>query len=354
MTDRRPKSRGFTLIELLVVIAIIAVLIALLLPAVQAAREASRRTQCIDNLKQLGLAMHNYHDVMGCFPPAQIAGGWPTPTYGTSPPCGGGDTGNWATFSAHTYLLPFLEQGPLYNSINFRIYCNPVLGTDIQNSTANFTKVAVFLCPSDSSPLVRCNYGVNLGTSPTRDLGRGPFVMTGGWAQRGPLGIKDVTDGTSTTIAFGELRGGNGDNSVIDRQSQSYGASGPAWTSPYPTSPTAQIDAQIPLCDQAAVLGGNIKNWTGQYWMQGGLHYTELNTILTPNSPHADCRFDCTGCDTEDVAFSTFRSRHRGGVNVTLCDGTVKFVKDTIDRNVWWALGTRNGNEAVSDTAFGQ
>jgi len=332
MSDRRPRPCGFTLIELLVVIAIIAVLIALLLPAVQAAREAARRTQCVNNLKQIGLAMHNYHDVIGAFPPAGMTG------YTGS--------GGWAPFSAHCYLLPYLEQAPLYNSINFLVQTDPVDGGNTaHNTTAKFTRVGSFICPSDSSPIARCNYGASVGSTGRRDNTDGVFQFG-----PSPTGIRDVTDGTSTTVAFSEFIGGTNNTAQKD-VTQSYTGGGSSWDG-NPATKLAQVDAQIAACD--AVYQSNSNQWAtpGIYWMVGGFHYTIINTVLTPNSQHADCRKGCAGCAPEPDVFSTVRARHRGGVNVCMADGTVKFVKDTVDKNIWWAAGSRNGNEPVDTSNF--
>jgi len=325
------RRRGFTLIELLVVIAIIAVLIALLLPAVQAAREAARRTQCVNNLKQMGLALHNYHDVIGSFPPAGMTG------YTNS--------GGWAPFSAHSYLLPFLEQAPLYNSINFLILADPVENPGSVNTTAKFIKINSFVCPSDTSPIARNTYGASVGTAGRRDNSNGVFQFG-----PAPLGIKDVTDGTATTIAFTEFIGGT-NNTALKDVTQPYTGGGTSWDG-NPATMRAQVDAQIQACD--AVYQTNSNQWgtSGIYWMDGGFHYTIINTVLTPNAQHADCRKGCAGCAPEPDVFSTARSRHRGGVNVCMTDGTVKFVSETVDRNIWWAAGTRNGNEPVDTSGF--
>ena len=196
--------RGFTLIELLVVIAIIAVLIALLLPAVQSAREAARRIQCTNNLKQLGLALHNYITATGAMPPGVDT----TTAYAkTSPP---GSLSTWTSWSAQALLLPYVEQGPLYNAANFSWACCSSGVSDQINSTVSRTRIASFLCPSDAIAGQQNinNYYGSIGTS---TIGYGSGVTTGIFqvyntanSQCASVTLASITDGTSNTIAFGE------------------------------------------------------------------------------------------------------------------------------------------------------
>ncbi len=220
------RRRGFTLIELLVVIAIIAVLIALLLPAVQAAREAARRAQCVNNLKQIGLGIHNYHQTYDIFPP----GGYPGYLPGTN-------TGNNAFPSAHGRLLPYIEQQALYNALNWML---PVINGPAGNpgpycnSTVSTARISTFLCPSDtppnwmmtsaSAPLPNYrapgnNYFASTGSSlefaarQTLNPPNGPFFYAG--EVPATCGIRNVTDGTTNTIGFGEWRVGSGIQSIF-------------------------------------------------------------------------------------------------------------------------------------------
>ncbi len=196
MTAR--TRRGFTLIELLVVIAIIAVLIALLLPAVQAAREAARRSQCVNNLKQIGLAMHNYHQTNDVFPLGA-----------TLQPNAPGTVYNWSCWSAQAQMLPYLEQGAIYNAINFSYACEPYseptardkgyasLGGYI-NSTAYNMRVSSFLCPSDpnAGPINDNSYHGSVGTT-TYNTGQHTPASTGVFGMQASYGIRDIIDGTS-------------------------------------------------------------------------------------------------------------------------------------------------------------
>ncbi len=214
------RTRGFTLIELLVVIAIIAILIALLLPAVQQAREAARRTQCKNNLKQLGIALHNYHDTFNCFPPAHIRTQSAVPANGTL-------TG-WRGFSVHSMLLPYIEQAPLYSSIDFNTYFDGSAG----NNTARRTPLQAFRCPSDSPfkasvEIGNNNYPACMGPN------FGQYVTPVG-VRNGMFNfdvttrMRDIVDGTTNTIAFGEQLIGDNDNTSYRPATLSVASRSPA------------------------------------------------------------------------------------------------------------------------------
>src|SRR5262245_8538513 len=195
---RTGTRRGFTLIELLVVISIIAVLIALLLPAVQAAREAARRAQCVNNMKQIGLGMHNYHSSLGVFPSG-----------GTQNWSSYGYNSGWGTWSAQALLLGYMEGQPLYNAANFNHVCCFSMGWNV-NSTVTCAILNVFICPSDGlSPIPTQNaiwtgetnnYFGSVGTS-TDYFARSTGLFTEGGEV---YGVQSITDGSSNTIAFGE------------------------------------------------------------------------------------------------------------------------------------------------------
>jgi len=212
---KKSLHRGFTLIELLVVIAIIAVLIALLLPAVQAAREAARRSQCINNLKQLGLAMHNYSSAMGSLPEGTTNAPYNVP----------GQLENWSAWSAHALMLPYLEQKPIYDAINFSWGSGghgapPPTMSQALNSTVYNSKIASFLCPSDgqAGKSHTNSYPGSQGTSTFNNS----LKVSGLFAYETAYSLADITDGTSNTVAFSEALVGD-ENGQADKLGNSTG-----------------------------------------------------------------------------------------------------------------------------------
>ena len=315
---RRPLRRGFTLIELLVVIAIIGVLIGLLLPAVQAAREAARRAQCVNNLKQIGLAIHNYHDRVGAMPGAELAQ-------------------NVTGFSALSHLLPGLEQGNLYSALNFSLP-----NSDPANTTVANTTVSAFICPSDVNNTAlaqvgaQTNYMADMGswivwmsaTGPNTGLLPPNGVFYGNSATR----FADVTDGLSNTAFFSERILADANNAVVSPIADVFFN---------PAAPTTLDDA-VNSCKALDItnLGYQFPLFMGAPWVNGQhvtLHVTGPNT--------RSCGF-----------FAALRaimppsSRHSGGVNVLIGDGSVKFIKDGISLPTWRALGTRAGSEIINGT----
>ncbi len=350
---QKSGKRGFTLIELLVVIAIIAVLIALLLPAVQAAREAARRSQCVNNLKQIGLGLHNYHSSVDRFPLGKSQGLNNVGSYG-----------GWTDWSSQSMLLGYMEQGPLYNSINF----NFLGGYDVAgsvNSTAWNTKLNMFLCPSDTNAGSGTgnnntnSYRGSIGT--TTDIGQySNKNSTGIFAYNVSFGLRDVVDGTSNTVAYSEsLCGapstlpGQAANGVTGVGGASGGqfldASAPVGSTNY----TAVINA-LQACSAANKSGTNVTNSTGNRWGWGATSHTLFNTVATPNTSYKfnSCRVGCGGCGVDDGIFSNAQSFHSGGVNVLMADGSVRFVKDSISMQTWEAIGTRANGEVVSSDSY--
>jgi len=324
------RRRGFTLIELLVVIAIIAVLIALLLPAVQAAREAARRSQCTNNLKQLGIALHNYHDTVLSLPWGQGPLGW----------------NDWGTLPM---ILPYMEQRPLYNAINF----NAGLADPGQphNTTVFRTQINALLCPSDSNRMSEAwghsNYAGNAGSVPACMFFKGaPNGMFGSVPESAPLNFGGIIDGLSQTAAFAErVKGtGNGNNNnVFDGTKPSATVVDLAQTSPL-DSPTyaAACKAKAPTTSNWSGVWSN-----GRYWHTGHGSATRYSHVMTPNT------WSCTwGSNVNDGGAYTASSRHPAAINVLFGDGTVRPVKDSIAQNIWWAVGTSAGGEVVSASDY--
>jgi prepilin-type N-terminal cleavage/methylation domain-containing protein/prepilin-type processing-associated H-X9-DG protein len=339
-------KRGFTLIELLVVIAIIAVLIALLLPAVQAAREAARRAQCVNNLKQIGLSLHNYHEVHNVFP---MGASLAADSVGTQ--------SSWNNWGANALVLPFMEQQAVYNAINFNFAARGAASATtmaaMTNSTVYNTKLATFLCPSDGNAGTT-NINNYHGCMGTTTLIANPG-STGLFTYQYCYSIGDVLDGTSSTIAYSEavvgVAGGPGN------KGSGVGLAGDA-------SPTAKvIDANVAPASIQSALGNcnamfksntNIGSDRGYRWGQGIEGYSLFNTIVTPNSqqyPWNHCRLDCCS-GSGNAHFTPANSRHSGGVNVLMTDGSSKFIKDSIAQNIWWGLGTRSNGEVLNADAY--
>jgi len=345
------RRRGFTLIELLVVIAIIAVLIALLLPAVQSAREAARRSQCVNNLKQIGLGLHNYHSTHDKFPLAGTTVAWSTT----------GATDNWSNWSAQALMLPYMEQGAIYNSINFNV--TAVRGDNslqLMNTTGLYSKIKVFLCPSDSNA---GNANINSYFASKGTTAQGlPTNTTGVFAYNNSYGLNAVKDGSSNTIAFGESLVGDTINSPAKRANSTVNSSD--------SSPSVQVidpsTIVLTAVTQAlqncttkfqsnAVGGADMKNNKGQYWGWGTDALTGFSTIVPPNSktyPWGSCRIGCGGCGPDASNFTNAQSNHPGGANFLFADGSVKFVKDSVNPQAWMALSTRAGGEVVSADAY--
>jgi len=338
------RRRGFTLIELLVVIAIIAVLIALLLPAVQSAREAARRSQCVNNLKQIGLAIHNYHSTHNGMPPAKI--------YSGSCQWSNGGQGLVLNTTMLTMLLSNLEQTAMYNAYNFSqassnaawetsMAANSVgpgntnvLGSALVNTTVISSMIATFWCPSDDQPQVvndsntatsnpywrqfamRGNYLANAAYYTDYDCPGGNNINLPIRYRRGAFfndlstSLSDIKDGSSNTFLVGE--------SVQIHQSTSYG---PYWGEGAHTSTHGRI----------------LPPSVATYWQ------------TLPNSPGSN---PCTtGSNCYPYAW-VFSSVHSGGLNMAMADGSVKFIRNSISPVTWWGLATIYGGEVIGSDAY--
>jgi prepilin-type N-terminal cleavage/methylation domain-containing protein/prepilin-type processing-associated H-X9-DG protein len=360
------RRHGFTLIELLVVIAIIAVLIALLLPAVQSAREAARRAQCLNNLKQIALATHNYHQAAGSFP----MGNGVNYTIGSK----GGYQTDWGTWGCLAMMLPFLEQQPVYNHSNFNWApwwsytgpSGPSWDGTVVNSTVFRTNLNTFMCPSDglwAKNLCNNNYAGCLGTTTVTWWNS----STGIFAHKTTYGIADVTDGTSYTIAFSEWLVGDESRPNVPipyraslTPSSTMAANDPNATggtnNGYPDAYTnpANVLLDLQTCSQNFVAGNpavNSDQDKGYTWTTGGPGIGLFQTIVPPNSDKwkwSACRFGCVGCGADYGQYTNACSNHPGGVNAAMADGSARFVKSTIAMMTWWALGTKANGEAIS------
>jgi prepilin-type N-terminal cleavage/methylation domain-containing protein/prepilin-type processing-associated H-X9-DG protein len=334
----RRRRPGFTLIELLVVIAIIAVLIALLLPAVQAAREAARRAQCLNNLKQIGLGLHNYHQAWNGFPVGFLY------AYQGASPASSPLQYRWSVLAQ---MSPQLELGSVYNALNFdyAIAYKPTGGGSPfwpfhpANTTAMAVRVAVFLCPSDGAPAPMPDSGPTNYAFCTGDGSNGGEATNadGAFILGQPQTVANLTDGTSQTAAASE---------------QLLGIAGPySQTSPAPVpSPWTRAMARVaagPLTDPgcASAPSGWLLN-KGAGWWDGNYLNTLYNHYLTPNA----CRPDCI--TYHNPGWKAARSFHPGGVNVLFCDGHVAFIRDAVAPALWRAVATRAGGEVVSGDAF--
>jgi prepilin-type N-terminal cleavage/methylation domain-containing protein len=367
--ERRRTWRGFTLIELLVVIAIIAVLVALLLPAVQQAREAARRSQCKNNLKQLGLALHNYHDVYNQFPSLGGGTGWT-----------GGRTGNWGRLGGLVWMLPFLDQAPLYSQISGQRTEIPIGETAPVTFPAMGPEpwdwgyspwqasLPILRCPSDRYagfvPQSKTNYVFCVGDGIANNNGnpqewwtndpRGMFYL------HSKLGVQDCTDGSSNTIAMSERALWQG---MRDIGGLVGGVSGIAGNPSICKNLMAghMYLPTVPMPDPNNANGPGIKDMAGTRWCDINPTMTGMNTVLPPNSA------SCTE-GTWDGEWGIFSasSRHTGGCHVVLCDGAVRFVSESINAGnpnapdpggsglpspygVWGALGTRASSDLVGN-----
>jgi len=379
MFSRRRRVHGFTLIELLVVIAIIAVLIALLLPAVQAAREAARRAQCTNNLKQLGLAVHNYLSAQNSFPPM-------LENKSTALVNSGVDTNgsyNWV-LDWTAALLPQLEQQPLYNALNWS-WGGGWSPPAPPNSTVMYTKVASMLCPSENArvpgyaPQGYKNYVSNMGGPPVINAWTGILVPMQPSPNNNPgaptgyinsncstFGVEGVTDGTSNTAMFSECILGTGPaaNTVTigttSRKTTYLFPSGLNFGPDLGATGGSSAIQFVQTCQAlpATTVGfGGLPGGSGNMWISGnagsGTIWDSYNHWLPPNTLGCDNANDGnTGGYGSEQDGEPPSSNHPGGVNVCMGDGHVQFIKNSISLQAWWGLGTRAGGEILSSDQY--
>ncbi len=329
---------GFTLIEALVVIGVISILIGLLLPAVQAAREAARRAQCQGNLRQLGVALHAYHEAMGCFP------------INWSPSKPSAEVKYLGYYSTHSRLLPYLDRSSLYSSINFDIGSIPpdTLGADpvtarflylnATNATVFNSSVSVFLCPSDGGPfeVAGANYRCSVGVGPWPvALAEFPDSGNGVFEEMRATRFNSIPDGLSHTSSMSER----------SRGSNSKTASSPNRDFWQNANQTFNADQQVRACSIAARIGVPAPFVTGgAWWFWSGRERTLYTHTQPPNGRVPDCIWPLA---ITAPGMATARSFHPGGVNMQMADGSVRFAASSLEVNVWRALGTRNGREIV-------
>lgn len=346
------RSRvGFTLVELLVVIAIIGILVGLLLPAVQSAREAARRMQCSNNLKQMGLALHNYHDTYKAFP----ANPGPTVTNGS------GSNQNWMAWGGIASMLPFFEQGPLYDKIENLGFSWDKSGG---NRTVTRTPIDALQCPSDpgsgnyySAAHAPTSYCFSRGPVSSWSIGAAStgFTDKGRWRR-----FRDITDGTASSIAMSEGKLGRNsgkwdpsrptrDESYmvqVGDMTHSQGGNSRVYrnTQPYINDINTYYDTCLAAYDAGSGWLGH-GDEAGRYWSSGRTFQgPSITTFVGPNAGPA-CDSDASATEMKLREPSSY---HPGGCHALLGDGAIRFVSETIDQATWIASGTINGGESVS------
>jgi prepilin-type N-terminal cleavage/methylation domain-containing protein/prepilin-type processing-associated H-X9-DG protein len=330
---------GFTLIELLVVIAIVGVLVALLLPAIQSVRESARRTSCSNNLKQLGLALAHYESARKSFPTGADSKIWedgptlPQTFY------------RWSTFA---HLTPYLEEKAARNALDFSVplFTNVAAVVAAQNRAGVALVIPSFLCPADIGTAVDTGFGPLNYAACTGDGtdGGSPFQTNGIFYINSKTRLRDITDGLSKTVALAESTLGSGAESF--------------------SGTVNKIDPQAayayvfgtPLTDSNCNSAVNF-NWTnrrGYAWVNGEYRCGLFNNYLEPNAQRIDCMASVLNTSDPTQLYAAYgwraaRSRHAGGVNVSLADGSVHFIPDGVNQRIWQAISTRAGGEAVVD-----
>ena len=362
----RRSRRGFTLIELLVVISIIGVLIALLLPAVQSAREAARRTQCGNNLKQLGLAVHNYHTSSNVVPPmVTYPGGQFT------------QSGGWASCWT-VAILPYIEQTNMASAYNFSAPAVVVSASmGLENTTVTYNQISTFLCPSEDIPVrpaltATTNYVANFGGPGQIEGYSGVIVPVGDFStinlsgpavgRVGPVNFEGIRDGLTNTAMFAEhLHGQPGSPPVHPGPGSNakrgvFSASGPGMKTGGFTAATTFVAACKSLPGTTTSLNSDHLSNTAFATHPWFLSLVSYNHVGPPNS------LNCLNSTGDSATASSGyvgpsgsappTSNHPGGVQICMSDGSVRFVRDSVDQTIWMAIGTRFGKEIVDASGF--
>lgn len=323
---------GFTLIELLVVVGIIGLLAGLALPAVQSAREASRRAECINNLKQFMLAAHSFESVHGGFPPAGTAHIAP---------------GSRCFASVHCNLLPHLDQSAVFNACNFQLLCATDASFPPENATVAALTIGGFTCPSDpyrrATPNGPTSYRANTGLGGVHYVSEVPIVIEddsdGAFVYSAkPLPLAAFKDGLSNTLAFSEKPIGSGESGGYSPHRDwvlSESSGGGKWS---PWTP----DSVVAYCSNLRPpLSSRFRFNSGRTWIIAGCVYTAFFASVPPNSPVPDCG----SLHNNGAGVYAARSYHRGGVNAAMADGSARWFSSSIETQVWRGLGTRNGGD---------